>query len=319
MLHPRRSAAAGRGFALGAALLFSINGTISKLVLQAGLPADRLTAIRTAGAALGLGVIVGLTRPRSLRITRRELPLIVGCGLAGVAVVQWLYFVAISRLPVGVGLLLEFTAPVIVAAWTRFGFPASSRRPVHRRVWVALALGLGGLAVLAEVWAGMTLDALGLAAGLAAAIALAAFYLLSAHGVRGRDGASFAVWIFAVGALFWAVVRPWWTFPFDVLGESSSAGPPVWLLCIGVVVIGTVLPYLCAFAALARLTATGVSILGTAEPVIAGAVAWLVLGEVLAPAQLLGGAVVLVGIVMAQSAPAMSHDPAVPHLEGVAP
>ncbi|HUG83425.1 MAG TPA: DMT family transporter, partial [Euzebya sp.] len=115
------SARTGRLLALLAALCFGANGTMSKLVLQAGMPADRLTALRSGGAALALLVMVAATRPGALRIRPREVPTLLLCGLAGVALVQWLYFIAIARLPVGVALLIEFTGPVLVALWTRFG------------------------------------------------------------------------------------------------------------------------------------------------------------------------------------------------------
>lgn len=309
----------GRGFALAAALAFAVNGTVSKFVLQAGIPADRLTALRNAGAALGMVAVVALSRPASLRVRREELPLLLACGVAGVALVQWLYFIAIGRLPVGIALLLEFTAPVWVAVWTRFGLPVRRRRAVHRRVWAALLLVLAGLAVLAKVWQGLSLDPLGLAAGLGAAFALAAFYLLAEHAMGHRDGPSFAALIFVVGALCWAVARPWWTFPFAELAGPTAAGPPIWVLCTVIVVLGTVVPYLFEFAALRRVPATGVAIVGMAEPVLAGLVAWLVLEEILDAAQLAGGAVVLAGIVMAQLSPPAPELGDVPPLEGVAP
>jgi drug/metabolite transporter (DMT)-like permease len=119
-----------------------------------------------------------------------------------------------------------------------------------------------------------------------------------------RDGTSFAALVLTVGAVVWAIARPWWTFPFDVLGRTSEVGgAPVWLLCVGVVVIGTIAPYLLTFGALRHLAATDVAVVATAEPLLAGLIAWVVLGEVLTPAQLVGGAVVMAGILLAQTAP----------------
>lgn len=306
------SAAKGRVLALLAALCFGLNGSMAKLVLQAGMPADRLTQLRSTGAAACLLAIVVARRPQSLRVRRQEVWVLVASGLAGVALVQFLYFVAIARLPVGVALLLEFTAPVLVALWTRFGFPTARRRPVHARVWAALVLVVAGLGVLAQVWQGLTLDGLGLAAGLASAAVLAAFFLLSEHGVAGRDGLSFAGLIFAVGALAWAVLRPWWGFPAEVLGRTAEGGLPVWLLAVGVVLIGTVLAYLLTFEGLRHLSASDASVVATAEPLLAGLIAWALLGEVLTAYQLVGGAVVLGGIVLAQTAPEVGLPPAPP-------
>jgi len=91
---------------------------------RADVPASvALTLLRAAGAALGLLVLCLALRPgpRRLRVTARELPLLVGYGLTGFFLVPMLYFVAIARLPVGIALLFEYTAPLFVALWARFG------------------------------------------------------------------------------------------------------------------------------------------------------------------------------------------------------
>ncbi len=99
-------------------------------------------------------VVVALTRPRRLRIRRDEIGPLLVYGIFGVAMTQYLYFVAIGLLPVGVALLFEFTAPIMVALWFRFGL--KDRTP--RVVWLALLIALVGLAMVAQVWQGFTLD-----------------------------------------------------------------------------------------------------------------------------------------------------------------
>jgi drug/metabolite transporter (DMT)-like permease len=83
--------------------LFAVNGTVSKLILRAGLDPPRLATLRATGAALGLLLLILFTRPGPvrLRVTRRELPLLFGYGLAGFFLVPMLYFIGIGRLPVG--------------------------------------------------------------------------------------------------------------------------------------------------------------------------------------------------------------------------
>src|SRR3712207_5657046 len=106
-----------RGLLLGltGAGLFAVNGTMSKLVLTAGVTSLQLVLLRSVGAAVCLFVLVGLTRPAALRITRREVVFFAAYGITGIALCQWFYFVAIERLPVAVALLLEYTAPLLVA------------------------------------------------------------------------------------------------------------------------------------------------------------------------------------------------------------
>lgn len=303
----RRDRRAGLGYAMvtASALLFAINGSVSKLALDAsGMGTLRWTEVRSTGAFLGLLAGIALLAPRRLRVDRREARSLIAYGIVGFAFVQWLYFVAIYRLPIGIGLLLEFTAPVLVALWARFVW----RERVSDRVWAALVLVLVGLALVAEVWSGLTLDEVGVAAGLGAAVALAIFYLAGERLVVRRDPISVVGLARGAAAGFWAVVQPWWSFPFASLTETVelpgalALSPPVWTLALWTVVLGTIAPFVLAIGALRHLPATTVTIVATLEPVAASVVAWVWLGETLAAVQIVGGAVVLVGILLAEAA-----------------
>src|SRR3954447_18149391 len=105
--------------AAGAAL-FSVNAGVSRVIQEAGVESTTLTTVRCTGTALVL-VSVVIARGERLRLPRgrREIGRVIGFGITGVALVQWFYFVAIDRLPVGIALLLEFTAPVLVALCVR--------------------------------------------------------------------------------------------------------------------------------------------------------------------------------------------------------
>ena len=206
----------GYAFTLGAAGLFAVNGTVSTLALDSGLPPARLTALRCLGAAVGLVLFLLVTSPSRLRISAREVPLLAALGVVGVALTQWLYYVAIGRMPVGIALVFEMTAPVLIALWVWL----VRREAVRRRLWTALGLSLSGLVFVAEVWQdGGSLDPLGVAAGLGAAVCLAAYYLLGERGTTTRDPVALTCWSFVAASLFWAVAQPWWRFDAEVLGE----------------------------------------------------------------------------------------------------
>jgi drug/metabolite transporter (DMT)-like permease len=299
----RRGSAVVVGLAasLAASTLFAVNGTISKLVLENGLSSLRLVEIRCVLAAVVFAAIAAARRPSSLAIGRRELGFLAVYGVAGIAMVQWLYLVAIARMPVSISLLVEYTAPLLVALWVRF----ARGEHVRSRIWLALALSLGGLVLVAEVWNGLSLDAIGLVAALLAAVSLALYYLVGEHGLGRRDPTSLAAWTFGAAGVFWSLLLPWWTFPFGALAnrvELYGLHPPVWLLLAWVVLLGTVAPFALLFVALGRIGAPRTGLFGTAEPVLAGVVAWIVLGEVLSPAQLAGATVVLAGILLAVTA-----------------
>jgi drug/metabolite transporter (DMT)-like permease len=303
--------AVGYGFTLGAAALFAVNGTVSTLVLRAddlalgeGLAPARLTALRCAGAAVGLLLLLSLAAPRRLRVSAREIPFLVVFGVVGVALTQWLYYVAIGRMPVGIALVFEMTAPVLIALYVWL----VRREAVRRRLWLALALSLSGLVFVAEVWEdGGSLDPIGVAAGLAAAVCLATYFLMGERGTHTRDPVALTCWSFVAAALFWSVVQPWWRFDAGVLTERvpvsvGSLDLPLWSLVGWIVLMGAILPFWLSIAALRHLPPTTAGLVATIEPVFASVVAWLWVEQVLSGWQVLGGFVVLTGIALAQTA-----------------
>lgn len=288
-----------------AAALFALNGTISKSILLSGIDSARLSQLRVTSAFLILLLVVAVRRPAALRLRRSELPVLLAYGVLGIAMTQYLYFVSISLLPVGVALLIEFTAPIMVALWFRFGMGEQ----VNGRVWVALALALLGLAMVGQVWTGFTLDGIGVIAGFGAAAALAIYYLLADRQVRqpdARDPVSLTMWGFGAAALFWAIVQPWWSFPWeDLAGDGYALGAgettlPIWLLCTYMVVLGTVVPFWLVVVSLQHIRASQASVIGMTEPLMAIFIAWLALGETLAPAQVVGAVIVLAGVFLAE-------------------
>jgi drug/metabolite transporter (DMT)-like permease len=311
--------ALGYATTLAAAGLFAVNGTVSSLALQAGVPPAILTALRCSGAAVGLLVVLGVVAPGRLRITWREVPFLAAFGVVGVALTQFLYYVAIGRLPVGIALVFEMTAPVLIAlyVWLVRG------ERVRSRLWVALLLSLSGLAFVAEVWqGGGSLDVIGVGASLAAALCLASYYLMGERGTVTRDPVSLTCWSFVAAGLFWSAAAPWGQFDGGLLGERvpvSLGGleVPLWLLVTWIVVLGAVVPFWLSIAALRHLPPTTAGLVATVEPVLASVVAWLWLEQVLSGWQVLGGVVVLVGIGLAQTARATV--PATPVPETVAP
>jgi drug/metabolite transporter (DMT)-like permease len=317
-LRPSRTSA-GILFALAAAMLFAVNGNISKVALLNGVSSLELVSMRSAGTALILLGITALTRPSALRVSRRELGFLALYGLTGIAMVQWLYFVAIQRMPVGIALLFEYTAPLMVALWVRF----AQKKPVKSRLWLGLACALGGLAMVAQFWKGMTLDPIGLVSAVGAGAALACYYLMGEHGQRERDPISLMGFSFGFSAILWAIVSPWQKFPFARLEQAVDlpgilpGSAPLWLMVLWIIVLGTVAPFLFVLFAVARLGPARVGLIGMLEPVSAGIIAWILLGESLHAVQIVGTLIVLVGIGLAETA--RHPEAASPLPEGMAP
>jgi drug/metabolite transporter (DMT)-like permease len=294
----------GYALTVSAAGLFALNGTVSTLALQAGIPAPWLTALRCGGAAVVLLAVLGVVAPARLRVSWREVPFLAAFGVVGIALTQCLYYVAIGRLPVGIALVFEMTAPVFIALWV---WLVRGER-VRARLWGALGLSLSGLTLVAEVWTGGGgLDAVGVAAALAAALCLATYYLMGERGTATRDPVALTSWSFVAAGLFWAVAAPFWPFDPAVLRTSvpvslGSLELPLWTLVGWIVVLGAVLPFWLSLTALRHLPPTTAGLVATVEPVLASVVAWLWVEQVLSGGQVLGGIVVLVGIGLAQTA-----------------
>ena len=287
------------------ALMFASNGIASKLLLDGHITAWRLAQVRALSACAILAIYLWRRAPQTFRIKRSELLPLVSYGIIGIAMVQALYFVSISRMHVSIALLIEFTAPVWIVVYLR----VVKRKHVPNQMWLALVLALTGLALIAQIWDGLTLDGIGVIAGFGASFALA-FCFLCGESLTGiRDNKSITMWGFFFAGFAWCLVLPIWSFPFDVFttpiplaGTLEGNTTPGWVLILYVVLIGTIFPYLCVMAGLKNLKASTTSTFGLLEPIFAGIVAWIWFSESWTAIQLIGGVVVIAGIYMADQA-----------------
>lgn len=284
--------------------MFILNAGVSRVAMRSGIDPGAFTTIRITGAALVFVVAAAVLRRSALRPpTGRSLLLVVALGMVGVAALQLTYNVAINRLPLGIALLLEYQAPVLVILWVRF----ARKEPVRRRMWAAIAFAVVGLALVAEVWNGLSLDGLGVVMGLLAAVSFATYFLLGEHNVGVDDPLRVILWAFISAAVVMNIVWPPWSVDglgrdTTLLGNLDAYILPVWLLVAWVVVLGTVTPFFAQLAALQHLPATVVTVVAMLEPVGAALLGWAWFNEDLSGIQLVGGLLVIAGIVLAQSA-----------------
>ncbi len=143
---------------------------------------------------------------------------------------------------------------------------------------------------------------------LCAAITLAVYFLVGERQVAATSPLAVAFWTGLFATVFWAFLSGWWEVDPALLVESISltgnlAGihVPFWAALAWLVVAGSFLPFLLSLSALGRLSATAAGIVASSEVIFAFLVAWLWLGEALNPPQLIGAAIVLAGIVLAQT------------------
>ncbi len=294
----------GYFYALLAAFLFGANGSVSKVIIEAGFSAIQLTQMRVLGAAVISGIVLLALDRRSFRLPPRQWPVIIILGVVGVGLLQATYAFAIALLPVGIALLLEYLAVLMVAVVAFFFF----KEKVHIRLWAAIALVIVGLIVVAEIWAS-TLNPVGVLWGLAAAISLATYFLVGERQLKTISPLALSFWTMSVATLFWAPFSRWWTFTSETFTTVTSLGGslegisvPVWLLIVWNVTLGSFAPFLLSLSALKRLSATAAGIVATSEIIFAFITAWLWLQEALSTWQVIGASVVFGGIVIAQTA-----------------
>ena len=295
----------GEFYLIMGGLVFSFNGIISTIVLDHISP-FRLAQVRSIGAFFILLVIALIIDRESLKTPKQLIPKLAAYGIIGFAAVQAGYFLGIQRgVPLSLVLIIEFTAPIWIALWIKY----VRKMFVPGSMWVAIALSLLGLVLLAQVWNGLSFDLIGLLGALFSAFALTAYFLIGKSFGTSRSALSLTVWGLGMATLAWSSSMPVWQFPFEVFtidmdlqGVFAGNTLPGWVLILWIILMGTIVPYLFVISGLRLLSASTSSVIGMMEPVFAGILAWTWLEQSWNGIQLIGAVVVLVGIYIADRA-----------------
>ena len=296
----------GLGLAVLSAFAFGSSGPFAKSLIDAGWSPGAAVLVRISGAAAilsAMSLLLWRDRLRGLVAAPRT---VVVHGLFAVAGAQVCYFTAVRSLSVGVALLLEYLAPVLVVGWL---WLRTRVRPANRTL-AGGGLAMVGTAGVLDVFGGVRIDLAGVLWALGAAGCLACYFLV----LGGRDGddrpaldpaaltsAGMVVGAVAVGLAALTGALPV-TFG-DATTELAGHGAPTWVPLLTLVLVSTVLAYLTGAAGLARLGPTAGSLIGLSEVLFAVLAAWVLLGEWPTLVQLGGAVLVLSGVVLAQSSP----------------
>ncbi|MEV5962593.1 EamA family transporter [Kribbella sp. NPDC051952] len=305
----------GLGFAVFSAITFGGSGPFAKALIGAGFTPEQAAWVRILGAAALLVPLALIFRGTAgLRAARSSWKALVLYGLTGIAGCQTLFFIAASRLPVGVALMLEFSGPVLVVAWLKFG----QKVAVPRSAAVGVGIAVIGLATVAEIWSGLTIDLIGLLAGLAAAACQATYFILIDKLTGAADPLVMTAAGSVVGAVVLTLISAPWGVPWHVLTDTIAIGhrhAPGWVMATWLIVVSTVVAYLAGAAAVQRLSAAIGGAVAYVEVVAACVFALILLGETLRTNQIIGGAIVLVGAFVAQSSVGKVAPPEIPDVD----
>ena len=295
----------GMAFALTSALRFGLSGPFAKALMDAGWSPTAAVIARLAGGAIALAIIATTVRPRWIHEARLHARTVVLYGAIPIAGAQLCYYNAVAQLSVGVALLLEYTAPIMVVGWL---WATTRRRPAAGTL-AGMALAIVGIMLVLNVFGSgaAQVNLTGVLWALGAAVCAVFYFMMSGTATGDDSGGLHPLTLATAGLLVGgAAVSALGLLGVMPLAVSSAtvviAGAAVpWFVAVAVLgLFSTAAAYSLGIAGVARLRPGFASLVGLSEVLFAVLWAWLLIGEAMTPLQALGGAVVLAGLALAR-------------------
>ncbi len=281
----RAEAALGRWLVFAATVFWASTATLARFVFRdRHVPPLTAVEVRLTIATVVLFLFLLARRPAALRIQRRDLGYFVVLGLFGVAAVQGSYYFSISKLGVGLAILIQYLAPTLIVA-----FELLRGRWVGWTMIAAVACATAGTALLVGGVSSEALHAKPLywAISFASAFVFAFYIVYSKRGLARYAPETVLLYTFGIAAVFWMIVTPPWRI------VTAGYPPSVWVVFVVLGLFSTLVPFGLFYLGLRRLPASETSVIATAEPLVAMFTAGFFLHEQLRPLQFVGAALVL--------------------------
>ena len=288
--------------AVVSAVSFSLSGSIASSLFAIGWTPGAVVLLRVALAAVvlapfGIRALRAHLRTAPRGTLGRELPTILVYGLLAVAASQFCYFSAVQHMEVGPAILIEYTSPaaVVIWLWLRHG-----QRPAPLTVVGAVIAAAGLVLVLNLLGGGVGLSLAGVLWALGAMVGAAVYFVLNAEG--GIDLPPIALaWLgLVVGAAVLGLLGVTHLMPLGAARgsvELAHAHLPWWLAVLVLGIVTAALAYAAGIAAGRLLGARLASFVALLEVVSSVLFAWLLLDELPALVQALGGLLILAGVI----------------------
>jgi len=293
----QRATRAGFVLALFSAATFGTSGTFARSLIDSGWSPAAAVAIRISIAAVLLAIPAVVTLRGRWNVLWRNIRMVTIYGLVAIAGCQVFFFNAVQHLSVGVALLLEYMGIILIVGWL---WIRNGQRPRRLTIAGSVAAVLGLVLVLNLV--GDThIDLMGVLWGLAAAVGLAVFFVLSAKSDPELPPLAMASGGMTIGAVTLLILGVVGALPMSAnTDDVDFAGHQVsWLVpVVGLSLVAAAIAYVAGIAATRILGSKLASFVGLTEVLFAVLFAWLLLGEVPTAMQLLGGMLILAGVAL---------------------
>src|SRR5919198_2987708 len=272
--------------------LWGFNVTVTKYVLTPGFRPLAYSAVRYGGAALLFSALT-YQHERSLRVRRRDLPLLLGAAALGIWLNQLSFMYAVKlTTATTVGLCLG-TIPIFTALIARaFGIERLSRR-----FWAASAVSFAGVALVAAgSGGGLSADVAGDLLAVATSATWAAYSVSISPLMRTYSPYQISAFALAVGwiALAATGANQLAAQDWGAVGWLRWVGPPFALLR------PLLLTHPLWFTAIDEVGPSRATLFANLQPFIAAIFALAILSETITPLQILGGVAIGVGILLSR-------------------
>ncbi|GBC63346.1 EamA family transporter [Desulfonema ishimotonii] len=284
--------AIGYLYVVAAAVLWGTSGSVAKFLFNSGVTSFQMVQLRITVAAAVLFLWLVTCHRALLRIERRDIFYFVILGSGAMAIVQFTYLLAISKIQVAAAILLQYLAPGLIAIYSA----VFARQKLTRLMIFAVSLATLGcyLVVGAYHLDVLNMNKVGILSGILSAVTFAWYSLQGEYGMRRYAPWTVLFYAMAFAALSWNIFYP----PLAAFRRAYS--PQEWGWILFVAIAGTTLPFGFYLKGISLVRSTRASITATLEPITAGAVSYVFLNEVMEPLQMTGGALVLGAIILLQ-------------------
>ncbi|TAN45904.1 MAG: EamA family transporter [Nitrospirae bacterium] len=282
----------GYFYVMLAAVFWAVSGSSAKFLFNQGVTAYELVQLRVTIASVLVFFWLIVFKRSLLRIQKKDILYFFVLGGICLASVQFTYLFTISKINVAAAILMQYLSPILIALYSVI----FAREKLSATFVIALIGATLGcyLIVGAYNMSMLSLNLAGIIGGLLAAATFAWYSIQGEYGMIRYDPWTVLFFSLLFAALSWNIITP----PFGSFFKPHAAVEWLWILYI--VVFGTIIPYGLYLKGIHLIHATRASITATLEPITAGILAYLFLGERLEALQLLGAPLIIGSIILLQ-------------------